>query len=83
MIAHVSGIVAEKFNSSVIVDVHGVGYEVAVALGDYEHALLNEPVKFYTYHHIREHACSKETLRNADNGTGCRAKSGTVNFESW
>lgn len=54
MIAHVSGIVAEKFNSSVIVDVHGVGYEVAVALGDYDHALLNEPVKFYTHHHIRE-----------------------------
>ncbi len=54
MIAHVSGIVAEKFNSSVIVDVHGVGYEVAVALGDFEHAVLNEEVKFYTYHHIRE-----------------------------
>ena len=54
MIAHVSGVVAEKFNSSIIVDVHGVGYEVAVAAGDYEHALLHEPVKFYTYHHIRE-----------------------------
>jgi Holliday junction DNA helicase RuvA len=54
MIAHVSGVVAEKFNSSVIVDVHGVGYEVAVALGDYEQSLLNEAVKFYTYHHIRE-----------------------------
>lgn len=54
MIAHVSGVVAEKFNSSIIVDVHGVGYEVAVAAGDYEYALLNEPVKFYTYHHIRE-----------------------------
>lgn len=54
MIAHVSGVVAEKFNSSVIVDVHGLGYEVAVPLGDYERALLNEPIKFYTYHHIRE-----------------------------
>ena len=54
MIAHIFGVVAEKFNSSVIVDVHGVGYEIAVALGDYERALLNEPVKFYTYHHIRE-----------------------------
>jgi len=54
MIAHVLGLVAEKFNSSVIVDVHGVGYEVAVAAGDYEHALLGEQVKFYTYHHIRE-----------------------------
>lgn len=54
MIAHVSGVVAEKFGSSVIVDVHGVGYEVSVAAGDYEGALLNEQVKFYTYHHIRE-----------------------------
>ncbi len=54
MIAHVQGTVAEKFNSSIIVDVHGVGYEISVALGDYEHALLNEPVKFYTHHHIRE-----------------------------
>lgn len=54
MIAHVSGVVAEKFNSSVIIDVHGVGYEISVALGDFEHALLNEQVKFYTHHHIRE-----------------------------
>lgn len=54
MIAHVSGVVAEKFGNSVIVDVHGVGYEVQVALGDYERALLHEEVKFYTYHHIRE-----------------------------
>lgn len=54
MIAHISGIVAEKFNNSVIVDVHGVGYEVAVPLGDFEATLLNEEVKFYTYHHIRE-----------------------------
>jgi Holliday junction DNA helicase RuvA len=56
MIAHVSGVVAEKFGSSVIIDVHGVGYEVAVPLGDYEKTLLDEPVKFYTYHHIREQA---------------------------
>jgi Holliday junction DNA helicase RuvA len=54
MIAHVSGEVAEKFGNSVIVDVHGIGYEVQVALGDYERAALNEAVKFYTYHHIRE-----------------------------
>jgi len=54
MIAHVSGVVAEKFNGAVIVDVGGVGYEVSVAAGDFEHALLNEPVTFYTHHHIRE-----------------------------
>ena len=54
MIAHVTGIVAEKFASSVIVDVHDIGYEVNVAAIDYDRALLGEPVKFYTYHHIRE-----------------------------
>lgn len=54
MIAHVFGIVAEKFNTSVIVDVHGVGYEIQVAAYDHERALLGEEVKFYTYHHIRE-----------------------------
>lgn len=54
MIAHVEGTVTEKLLSSVIVDVQGVGYEVNIAAGDYERALLNEKVKFYTYHHIRE-----------------------------
>lgn len=54
MIAHVHGLVAEKFENSLIVDVQGVGYEVQVALGDYEAALLQQEVKLYTHHHIRE-----------------------------
>lgn len=54
MIAHVSGVVAEKFANAVIIDVQGIGYEVQVAAGDYDGALLGEPVKLYTYHHIRE-----------------------------
>jgi len=54
MIAHVRGVVAEKFNGSVIVDVSGVGYEIKVAANDYDDALLEKNVKFYTYHHIRE-----------------------------
>lgn len=56
MIAHISGVVAEKFGTAVIVDVQGVGYEIAVPLGDYEQTVLNESVKFYTYHHVREQA---------------------------
>ena len=56
MIAHVVGVVAEKFGSSVIVDVHGVGYEIQVAAGDFDAALLKDEVKFYTYHHVREQA---------------------------
>jgi holliday junction DNA helicase RuvA len=54
MIAHVSGIVVEKFGSSIIVDVGGVGYEVQVAAGDFDATLLESKIKFYTYHHVRE-----------------------------
>lgn len=56
MIAHVSGVVAEKFAGSVIVDVAGIGYEIAVPLGDFEAVTLGEEIKFYTYHHVREQA---------------------------
>ena len=57
MIAHLSGAIAEKFGAgSVVVDVHGVGYEVSVSAGDFEAVVLNQDVKFYTYHHVREQA---------------------------
>ncbi|UTX51457.1 Holliday junction branch migration protein RuvA [Candidatus Saccharibacteria bacterium TM7i] len=54
MIAHVVGTVAEKFGNAVIVDVQGVGYEVQVAQPDFDAALIDETVKFFTYHHVRE-----------------------------
>ena len=54
MIAHVFGVVAEKFGSSIIVDVHDIGYEVQVAASDFERAILGDPIKVYTYHHVRE-----------------------------
>src|SRR5665647_115016 len=56
MIAHVSGVIVEKFGSSVIVDVHGIGYEVQLATGDYDNTVIESSAKFYTYHHIREQA---------------------------
>ena len=54
MIAHISGKIAEKFAGSVIVDVSGVGYEVIVPVGEFERAVLNEQIKFYTYHNITD-----------------------------
>ena len=54
MIAHVIGKVAEKFNGSLVIDVHGVGYEVSVAANDFDAVILDQEVKFYTYHHVRE-----------------------------
>ena len=56
MIAHVFGKVAEKFNGSLVIDVHGVGYEVSVATNDFDAVILDQEVKFYTYHHVREQA---------------------------
>ncbi len=56
MIAHLKGILTEKFDNSVIIDVHGVGYEVALSTIDFDVLNLNDEVKLYTYHHVREQA---------------------------
>ena len=56
MIAHIKGQIAEKFNNSVIVDVHGVGYEITLTTLDYDNVKLGDEIKFYTYHSIRENA---------------------------
>ena len=57
MIAHLFGTIAEKFGAgSIVIDVRGVGYEVSVSAGDFEAVALNQDVKFYTYHHVREQA---------------------------
>ncbi len=54
MIAHIAGTVTEKFLNSVIVDVHGVGYEITISAPDAEKINLDDEVKLYTYHAIRE-----------------------------
>lgn len=56
MIAHVSGTIVEKFGNALIVDVHGVGYEIQVSVGDFESAQLDTQTKYHTYHHVREQA---------------------------
>jgi Holliday junction DNA helicase RuvA len=57
MIAHIKGIIEEKFGTNgVIVDVGGVGYEMMVPVPDFESATLGEERKFYTYHQVRENA---------------------------
>ena len=54
MIAHLKGTIAEKFANSVIIDVNGVGYEVGLTAIDFDNLKLDDNVKIYTYHHIRE-----------------------------
>ena len=54
MIAHIKGEIAEKFENSVIVDVNGVGYEIALTALDFESAVVGETTKYYTHHSVRE-----------------------------
>lgn len=56
MIAHLEGVISEKFGNSVIIDVSGVGYEVMVPTPDFENMNLGEKQKFFTYHSVRENA---------------------------
>lgn len=57
MIAHVKGMVEEKFGlNGLIIDVAGVGYEVMVSAMDYDNVNLGEERKLYTYHQVRENA---------------------------
>lgn len=56
MIAHLVGTVTEKFLNSLIVDVHGVGYELTISAPDAEQTHVNDEVKLYTYHSVRENA---------------------------
>lgn len=56
MIAHIFGKLAEKFENLVIVDVHGVGYEIVIPAIDADGLTLGDEVKFYTYHAIRENS---------------------------
>lgn len=54
MIAHLYGTVTEKLESSIIIDVQGVGYEVSVTSPDAEKSQLDDQIKLYTYHAVRE-----------------------------
>lgn len=54
MIAHLKGIIAERFGNYVIIDVNGVGYEVLLSGVDAERLSLETEVKLFTHHHVRE-----------------------------
>lgn len=56
MISHINGKIEEKFGNNIIIDVHGVGYEITIPTPDFENTTLGEERKFYTYHSVRENA---------------------------
>src|SRR5918994_667029 len=57
MIAHLSGTLLSKQATSVIVDVAGVGYDLAIPLSTfYDLGEIGEPVQLRVYTHVREDA---------------------------
>ena len=55
LIAHLSGTLALKSPTEVVIDVNGVGYAVSISLATYEQLpAAHEPVTLLTHHHIRE-----------------------------
>lgn len=59
MIAHLRGTLLEKRPNAVIVDVHGVGYDVAIPVSAFSSLPeKGQPVELHIYTHVREDAIS-------------------------
>src|SRR3974390_987764 len=57
MIAHLRGTLLEKHPNLAIVDVHGVGYEVAIPVSAFSSLPgIGEPVQLHIHTHVREDA---------------------------
>ena len=55
VIAFLDGVLVEKQPTSVVLDVHGVGYAVLIPLGTYDRLpAAGERCRLFTHHHIRE-----------------------------
>src|SRR5690625_4118300 len=56
MIAYLEGKLVELTDSNAIVDINGVGYQIACANPFHFQNKLNQMIKIHTYHHVREDA---------------------------
>jgi Holliday junction DNA helicase RuvA len=56
MINYLQGKLAEKSPTQIVIDCHGVGYEVNISLFTYGQLPQDEAIKIYTYFQVREDA---------------------------
>ncbi len=67
MVYYVEGILKEKKPSWIVVDVHGVGYEINIPFSIFEHLpALEEKVKIYTYLEFKENKMAFYGFLNPD-----------------
>ena len=58
MISHIQGKLVEKTPTEVVIECHGVGYEIHISLHTYSQIPDSENVKLYTYLQVKEDAHS-------------------------
>lgn len=56
MIAKITGLISEKVQDALIVEISGLGYEVVVATTDWGSAKVGSEQAYYIHEHIREDA---------------------------
>ncbi|TFJ94003.1 Holliday junction branch migration protein RuvA [Lentibacillus salicampi] len=66
MIAYIKGTLVQIHEDAVIVDVHGVGYEIVCATPFAFQASLDNQVTIHTYHYVREDTQVLYGFRNDD-----------------
>jgi len=66
MISFLKGIIEEKQDGCIFVDVNGVGYEVGVSSNSIACLPMGEPVKIYTYLAVREDGVSLYGFANKE-----------------
>lgn len=54
MIAILTGQIITKDLSSIVLDVHGIGYEVQMAHSELDRVSINDELRLFIHHHIRE-----------------------------
>src|SRR5690625_108213 len=66
MIAYIKGILTYIQDDVIIVDVHGVGYEIICANPFVFQDFMNKELLVYTYHHVREDAQNLYGFKSED-----------------
>src|SRR5690625_4050189 len=68
MIAYIKGALTYIQDNSIVVDVHGIGYEIFCADPFSFQQQLEEEVFVYTYHHVREDVQALYGFKTEDEG---------------
>ncbi|RLL47977.1 Holliday junction branch migration protein RuvA [Oceanobacillus piezotolerans] len=66
MIAYIRGVLSSIEEGSIIIDVHGVGYELHCPNPFVFQSSINEEIQIHTYHHVREDAQILYGFKNKD-----------------